>query len=213
MKTDALIDMLANSAGAIEPGFALRRFAIAAAIGTGGAALLMATILGPRHDFAYAVRLPMFWVKLAFVASLAGLGTMGAWRLSMPARPIGSIPRAIVAVVAGIWLIAAFALAQHAPHGRIALVLGSTWTSCPWLIAGLSVPVFVALAWAMKGMAPTRLRRAGAMAGFASGAVAAFVYSIHCPELGAPFVGTWYLAGIAVPAAVGTLLGERLFRW
>jgi len=57
------------------------------------------------------------------------------------------------------------------------------------------------------------LHRAGAMAGFASGALAAFVYSIHCPELGAPFLGIWYVAGIAIPAGVGALLGERLFRW
>jgi hypothetical protein len=111
------------------------------------------------------------------------------------------------------WIIAAVALAESAPQAREALFLGATWRSCPWLIAGLSVPVFVAIAWAMKRMAPTHPRRAGAMAGLASGAVASLVYSIHCPELGAPFLGTWYVAGMLIPAAVGAVIGERLLRW
>jgi hypothetical protein len=213
MKTDALIDMLASSAGAIRPGHAARLYGIALVIGIGCTAALMATMLGPRHDVARAVVLPMFWVKLAFVASLAVLGIVGAWRVALPARSIGSISRAIAIVVAGLWMIAAVTLAQSAPQARPALVLGSTWTSCPWLIAGLSLPVFVALASAMKHMAPTHLRRAGAMVGFASGASAALVYAIHCPELGAPFLGIWYVAGIAIPVVIGTLLGDRLFRW
>ena len=51
------------------------------------------------------------------------------------------------------------------------------------------------------------------MAGFASGALAALVYAVHCPELGAPFLAVWYVAGIGVPVVIGTLLGQRLFRW
>ncbi|HJU21448.1 MAG TPA: DUF1109 domain-containing protein, partial [Casimicrobiaceae bacterium] len=83
----------------------------------------------------------------------------------------------------------------------------------PWLIAGLSIPVFVAIVWTVRRMAPTNLRLAGAMAGFASGATGALVYSIHCPELGAPFLGTWYLIGMLLPAIVGSLAGERMLRW
>lgn len=213
MKTDELIDMLATHAGAADRRHAMRRFAIAVAAGTACAIVTMAATLGPRHDFAQAVALPMFWVKLAFVASLAGLGVTGAWRLATPARGAGSVSRAIAGVIAGMWIIAAVALSLSTPQARPALFLGETWTSCPWLIAGLSIPVFVALACAVKGMAPTHLRRAGAMAGFASGAVAALVYAVHCPELGAPFLGTWYVAGMLVPTVIGALLGERLFRW
>ena len=73
--------------------------------------------------------------------------------------------------------------------------------------------MFVALAATMRTMAPTHLRGAGALAGFASGALAALVYSIHCPELAAPFVGTWYVLGILIPTALGALSGERLLRW
>jgi hypothetical protein len=182
-------------------------------VGTGVALLAMAAALGPRHDFARAIALPMFWVKLAFVASLAILGVVAAFRTAVPARRVSTIMRAIMAVIGAMWIVAAAALARSAPGERMPLLLGATWTSCPWLIAALSIPLFAAVAWAIRQMAPTRLRQAGAGAGFASGAAAALVYSIHCPELGAPFLGTWYVVGILIPTAIGALLGERLFRW
>jgi len=65
----------------------------------------------------------------------------------------------------------------------------------------------------MKGLAPTRIRLAGAAAGLSAGAGAAVVYSLHCPELSAPFIGFWYLLGMLIPALVGALLGPWLLRW
>ena len=67
--------------------------------------------------------------------------------------------------------------------------------------------------WVMKGLAPTRPAWAGASAGLLAGALAALVYALHCPESGAPFIGIWYVVGIAIPAAVGALLGPRTLRW
>jgi hypothetical protein len=46
-----------------------------------------------------------------------------------------------------------------------------------------------------------------------AGATGALVYTLHCPELAAPFLAVWYLLGMLVPAAVGLLLGSRLLRW
>jgi hypothetical protein len=65
----------------------------------------------------------------------------------------------------------------------------------------------------MKGFAPTRLRLAGAAAGLAAGATGAAVYSLHCPELAAPFLGTWYVIGVLIPTAAGALIGPRVLRW
>ena len=96
---------------------------------------------------------------------------------------------------------------------RHALLFGSTWRACPWWIALLSAPLAVALTWAMRGLAPTRLRLAGAAVGFLAGASAALVYCLHCPEMTASFVALWYVAGIALPTAVGTALGPGLLRW
>jgi hypothetical protein len=49
--------------------------------------------------------------------------------------------------------------------------------------------------------------------GFAAGAMGALVYSVHCPELAAPFLGFWYLLGMLIPTAIGMALGPRLLRW
>ncbi len=51
------------------------------------------------------------------------------------------------------------------------------------------------------------------VAGLLAGACAALVYSLHCPEMGAPFLGSWYLAGLLIPTALGMLAGPRLLRW
>jgi len=65
----------------------------------------------------------------------------------------------------------------------------------------------------MRGQAPTQLPLAGTAAGLLAGTVGALVYCLHCPELQAPFVGTWYLVGMLIPGLFGALLGPRLLRW
>jgi len=213
MKTDALIDAIVASGGAAQTRSVRRRYAVMLAVGTVVTALVAMSTLGPRHDFAYAIALPMFCIKLGFVASLAILGTLGAFRSGLPGRRVSALLIGIVAVVGGIWIVAIAALVESTPVARGALLLGDTWRTCPWLVGGLSIPVFVAIASAMRRMAPTHPHRAGALAGFASGATAALVYAFHCPELAAPFIGTWYVLGMLVPTLAGAVLGARLFRW
>ena len=213
MNTDALIDAIVARGSTEHPGSIRRRYTVALAAGIVVTALVMLSALGPRHDFAHAIALPMFWVKLAFVASLAILGTVAAFRSGLPGRRLSAPLSGIAVVITGIGIVAIAALAESPPAARTALLLGNTWKTCPWLVAGLSVPLCFAIASAMRGMAPTHPRRAGALAGFASGATAALVYAFHCPELAAPFIGTWYVLGMLVPTIAGALLGPRLFRW
>jgi hypothetical protein len=86
-------------------------------------------------------------------------------------------------------------------------------SSCPFLIAFISAPLFFSFLWILKDLAPTRLRWAGAGAGFAAGAIGALVYTLHCPELATPFIATWYLVGMLIPTAIGAWLGPQLLRW
>jgi len=62
-----------------------------------------------------------------------------------------------------------------------------------------------------------RMYIAGSRNGFhavmALGTLGALVYCLHCPELEAPFVGSWYLLGMLIPGLAGGLLGPRLLRW
>jgi hypothetical protein len=213
MRTDDLVALLATGAEAVKPHAAARRYATAIGFAALGAALLMAVLLGVRHDLAQAILLPMFWMKLAFVACLAGVSLVGAMRLSRPGLRLAWVPGALAAPVLAMWVLAALVLMRADAGQRSQLFFGETWNSCPFLIATLSVPGFVAVMWAMKGLAPTRLRLAGAAAGLLSGAIGAVVYSLHCPELAAPFIGFWYLIGLLIPTAVGALLGPRVLRW
>jgi len=213
MKTDDLIAMLARGAGPVDRGVAARRYATALGWGVLGAAVLMATFLGVRPDLARALSLPMFWVKLAFAAGLAAASLAAALRLSRPGARLAWVPGALAAPVLAMWTLAAIVLARADPALRPALFFGQTWASCPFLIAMLSAPVFVAMLWAMRGLAPTRLRLAGAAAGLLAGATGAVVYCLHCPELEAPFLGFWYVLGMLLPTATGALVGPRLLRW
>ncbi len=213
MKTDELIVMLASDAGPVAQRPWRRRYGIALAAGLAGATLLMIVLLGVRPDITDAVRLPMFWVKLAFPAVLAVLALLVTARLSRPGIPAGRIATALAAPVLAIWLLAAVALLQAAPEDRGMLIWGETWASCPFNVTLLSLPAFVALLWVMKTLAPVRLALAGAAAGLLAGALGATVYALHCPELAAPFIGIWYTLGMLIPATLGALIGPRLLRW
>jgi hypothetical protein len=69
------------------------------------------------------------------------------------------------------------------------------------------------LFWALRGLAPTRPVLTGAAAGWLAGAMAAMVYSLHCPEMEAPFLAVWYVLGMLASAGLGALAGTRLLRW
>jgi hypothetical protein len=155
----------------------------------------------------------MFWIKLGFVAAMATASIVAAARLSRPGARLARVPLGIAAPLIAMWLMAAAALAGATAAERPALFWGSTWNLCPVYIVLLSVPLFGGALWAMKGLAPTRLALAGAAAGLLAGTVAATIYSMHCTEMGAPFLGTWYVIGMLVPAAVGAAIGPRVLRW
>ncbi len=212
MKTDDLIAMLAGDANAVAPRVWQPRYALALGAGLAGAMLLMVLLLGVRPDITAAVRLPMFWVKLAFPAALAAGALLAAVRLSRPGVATGRAGAMLAAPVLAIWVLAALAL-LGAPGDRAMLVWGETWAACLVNIPMLSVPAFVAVFWVMKSLAPVRPALAGAAAGLLAGAVSAVAYALHCPELAAPFIGLWYLLGMLIPAVLGALIGPRLLRW
>lgn len=213
MKTDELITMLATGAGAVDAGVPQRRFALALGWGGFGALLLMAGLLGVRSDLPRMALEPMFWTKLTYCTALAAAALALAARMARPGAGAGGWAAALVVPLLAMWLLAAFALSGAAGPEREALVFGVTWRACAFNIALLSLPLFAALLWAIKGLAPTHLALAGAAAGLLSGAAAALIYSLHCPELGAPFLGIWYPLGMLIPAAGGAIVGPRLLRW
>lgn len=213
MKTHDLISVLAGDARPVDSRPARRRLALGAVAGIVLALLLMAWQLGPRPDLALAVHWPMFWVKLGLPAAV--LAAAWAWLLreghpgarTGAARLLAAVPLAAM-TVAGLLVL----LAAPGPE-RPGLLFGLTWRDCLVNIPLLSLPALLLSLAALRGLAPTRLRLAGAAAGLFAGGAAAFAYALHCPELAAPFLGAWYVAGMLVPAVLGAVVGPRVLRW
>lgn len=214
MKTEELVSLLATGAGAVDTSWPARRFSLALGMGLLGAAVLMVSMLGVRADLTFdATEDAMFWVKFAFAALLAAGSVFAALRLSRPGAQLSRVPGLLAVPVLAMWALAAWVLISADPGRRAELVFGETWIVCPFGIALLSLPVFISVLWAMKGLAPTRLRLAGAAAGLVSGTLGALVYTLHCPEVAAPFIGVWYVLGMLIPAGVGALIGPHVLRW
>jgi hypothetical protein len=213
MKTDDLIVALATGAEAVDPRVPSRRLLFAAVAGAALAVPLMLGLLGLNPLLAQAASAPMFWARLAFVAATAAAAFAVALKL---ARPGASVRRSGVALAipfVSLWLLAAVVLAVSAPGDRQALLFGSTWSVCPINIAVLSAPALLLSMWAMRAAAPTRPAMAGAAAGLLAGGLGATAYTLHCPELAAPFLAVWYVLGMSIPALLGAAVGSSVLRW
>ena len=213
MKTNDFIAMLANEAPPVDRRAPGRRFAVALLLGFAAATVLMAAGLGLRRDLNEAIHLPMFWLRLAFPACIGSAAMWLTLRLSRPGARIGARWAGLAAPLVAAWIGMAVVLAQASADSRVALLLGHTWRVCPILIALLSTPTFAAMLWAVRGMAPVRLRLTGASVGLLAGATANVAYCLHCPEMSPAFWSTWYLLGMTIPAAAGALIGPRVLRW
>ncbi len=211
--TDDLIDRLARDLKPVRPEAVRNRLVLAVAAGSIVAVAGVWLFLGPRSDLIRALTSMMFWMKLAYTVAFAVVGALCVERI---ARPTGRPGLRLAWLAAPVLLIGVATMVQiaKAPAGGVrTLVMGGSAALCPWLIATVSAPLFLALMWAMRSLAPTRLRLAGALTGLTAGGLAASIYSLHCGETGAPFVAIWYSLGILAPCVVGALTGPRLLRW
>jgi hypothetical protein len=213
VRTEELVSLLATGTEAVDTRLPLRRYLIAVLAGAAAATLLTSEWLGLRPTLVRDLSVPMFWAKEAFCAALGAAGLVVVVRLARPGSRLGWVPAGVVAPALVMWLLATVALLAAAPQNRHELIFGQTASVCPFRIALISTPLFVGIFWAIRGLAPTRLRLAGAAGGFAAGSVGALAYSLHCPELAAPFLGIWYVLGILIPTGVGGWVGPRLLRW
>ena len=213
MKTNDLISMLARGPIEADASATTRRLSLAAAGGLPVVVAAMWVLLGPRHDLAAAATLPMFWMKFMLPLGLAASLWAAVWQLARPGER-GSAPRlAAICVLAVFWAAAAFDLATSPSGARWPMVEGLSALPCVASIALLSLPLLAAMFVALRGLAPTRLRAAGAAAGALSGSLAALIYAVHCTEMTLPFLAVWYVLGMSVPAVLGALAGPRLLRW
>jgi hypothetical protein len=211
MKTQALIDMLARGAGPAPRAVAARRLLPAAAAGVLASAALAIGLQGPLPAALLATPAP--WIKLAYAL---GLAAAAGWLTARLARPVAHCRGPVQAVLGVLLLMALVGLLAWAGtpvDGRRAAVMGQAWLTCPWNVLLLSTAPLALALWAVRGLAPTRLRAAGGAAGLLAGALGALGYSLSCPEASPTFVAVWYTAGVALTGTLGAALGPRVLRW
>lgn len=210
--TEALIRSLAANVVPVSRYDLARRIAIGLVGGGLATALLVATLLGIRPDLDVAMRGSAFWIKWAYTLSMAAIAIVMTARVARPDHDVHGLWW-LLAPMAALAVLGAFELMRTPRHEWSALLLGQTWSKCPGLVFALSLPMFAGLLWSFRCLAPVRLRTAGATAGFTSGACAATLYCLHCPEVSVVFVLTWYTLGILLITLVGGWVGPRVLRW
>ncbi|RXD07419.1 DUF1109 domain-containing protein [Sphingomonas sp. UV9] len=213
MNTDDLIASLSDGVRPVGRHAVGLRLALGVIGGAVVSILLISVTLGFRPDLWLAMQGQAFWMKWGYTISMSAGAIYATARL---ARPDPGSLRRLWLIALPVLVLAALGLGELITTPRsewLAMWLGHTWTKCPWLVLALAMPIFVGLLWSFRQMAPTRLRAAGAAAGLAAGAFAATVYCLHCPEVSAIFVLTWYSLGILLAASLGALVGPRLLRW
>ena len=129
----------------------------------------MFAVFGANRALDSYVLLPAFWVKIVFAGSLFAGGLVLLARLARPGATVGARRWLVAAPIILLWVLGLTTLVDAAPADRAQLIWGNTWHSCPFNIALLSLPAFVASLWALKQLAPTRLRLAGGASGLAAG--------------------------------------------
>ncbi|MBP0589490.1 DUF1109 domain-containing protein [Paraburkholderia sp. LEh10] len=213
MNTQEFIAMLADSPRPPSRSAVASRLGMGLAVSLTAALSLLVILPGDGTSLITRVAMPVFWAKLALPLTMTLAATCVTSRLSQPGVRVGRAWAALILPVGVAWLAALIVLALAVPEARGALILGHTWRVCSLKIMLLSLPALGALLWAMRGLAPTRPRLAGAATGLLAGALGTLAYSLRCPEMHVPFWATWYLLGMAAPALVGGLLGPRAMRW
>lgn len=213
MKTDDLINLLATGVTRVDRKAVLRRFARALPLGLAGSLAIVMVVFGVRPDLMSVAQTPIFWAKLAFPVAVALAAALAVSRLGRPGVRAGYAWALVALPFVCVWLAGWLTLDAAAPDGRMPLMLGESWRTCPFNILLLSVPTFAAVFWAARGFAPTRPRLAGAAAGLFASALATIAYCVHCPEMSPAFWSIWYAIGMLLPAALGAWLGPRLLRW
>lgn len=214
LSTDDLIRSLAADVPPVGAWAALRWIGLGSALGALLTLIVLLLSIGLRADLGAATHGFAFWMKALYTGSLAAIAFGFTLTLSRPDAVRATRVVWLIALPVAALAVLSLLELSHTPHDQwLDLWRGRSAHVCPWLVLGLSVPIFVGLLWSFRRLAPTRLRAAGTAAGFAAGALSATVYGLHCPESTATFVLTWYTLGIALAALLGRLLGPRLLRW
>jgi hypothetical protein len=230
MKTDELIQQLVGDAKQKA------RFSVFQKLLIGITSVIAITLLqlwiflGIHPEFQIFLHTPVFWFRFILLALICVLAMHMMWKLSQPfTQPktlrveagvsfaalfailttpfIPNLPsESMVIAQAHGWALASVELGEDVSIWKILLHTSGTITL-------LALPVFAALIWLMKRMAPSHPSLAGASAGFAASAMAALEYSFNSPYDLSAYSNLGYFICMASLPAIGALIGKRWLRW
>ncbi|MFZ5617943.1 MAG: NrsF family protein [Pseudomonadota bacterium] len=213
MKTQELIRRLAEEAAPVPRHALHRRFAIGLGFGAAAAFAAVASVYGVRPDIATAFATTPMLIKSGLTLSLAVGSGIAALHLAHPEARLTRRSWIIVLPILIGGAIAAVEISSAPQSAWPSMVMGQSAPQCLARVALVSIPLFAGLVWSFRKFAPTDLRAAGAALGGLSGALAAFLYALHCRESAAVFIALWYSLGVVLMALAGAALGPRLLRW
>lgn len=213
MQTDDLIKQLSMHVQPVSRQSFGQRFWFAWLVGISAALLLLLGVRGVRGDLGEAMLTLPFWIKWLYTISLIVIGALLSMYFGRPENRSSSILWWLLAPFTLMLLLAIYDLQHALPESIHHMWMGHSALVCPWNIFGLSLPVFIAMMWIMRRLAPTRLRLAGFAAGCLAGASGATVYALLCNESTTPFILTWYSLGMLLPGLLGALIANRTLRW
>jgi len=213
MRTDELIDHLSGVLEPVPRSQVLRVLVLGIVGGGVVSALLMAATIGIRPDLMDAMGGSAFWLKFVYTFLVAALSLKLVEQLARPDAAVGSLAWLLAVPVLVMVALATREMMPADSSTRHALIMGHSARVCSILIVSLALPLFAALFWSLRQLAPTRLTEAGAAAGLLAGSAAATIYALHCTESTPTFIAIWYTAGIMLTVLLGAALGRLLLRW
>ena len=179
-----------------------------------GGAILLVVVFGVSSDMPEQILAPMFWLRLAFPLALIAVAIKLVERLVRPGVAVTSAwLMTILPMVTMMLGVIFFILAAPAEY-RLKLVSSrNLWGTTIGNTMLLSVPSFIAMIHAMKGLAPTRLVLSGAAAGLLAGAQGVLIYALYCPDMPVPSWSVLQITAIFITTGIGAAFGPICIKW
>ena len=212
MKTYDLITAISADAKSTRPPITSVVW-LAAGAGVIAAAMLFFLILQPRPNIAEAITEPSFLYKWVLTLTLLASALVLVMQLARP-QPLSRNGLLLLLAPVGVLALGvAYELLTLPSSDWMPTLIGNSATACMTYIPILSALPLAALLLALRQGAPSRPTLTGAVAGLAATGIGATLYASHCTNDSPLFMAAWYVAGAAIMAVAGALLGARLLRW
>jgi hypothetical protein len=177
----------------------------------GAVILAVVVVSGPRPDFAERLAAGFDLLQILTATATGVLAAFAAFQLALPERDGRWALLPIPAAAAWLATMGLGCLQDLTRVGPEALRIGVS-LPCLVFIAGLGVPLTVAMLWLARHAAWLRAGPVAALGGLSAAALASVGLSLIHHLDAAVMVLVWHGVSVLVVAGVASLLGPRLMR-